>query len=135
MSTSRRKEREIAFQMLFAAQFSPEAESEALFETLVGECEEDGVAESSYIRGTFFGARAYADKAREKIEGSAQGWKVERLSKTTLTILQLAIYEMDVREDVPVKIAINEAVELAKRFDEDGGRKFINGILGTVAGK
>ena len=134
MSTSRRKEREIAFQMLFAAQFSPEAESEALFETLAGEWEED-VTGSAYIREAFFGTRAYADKAREKIEANAQGWRIDRLSKTTLTILQLAIYEMDVREDVPVKIAINEAVELAKRFDEDGGRKFINGILGAVAGK
>ena len=135
MPLNRRKEREIVFQMLFSAQFSPEADSESLFETLSSDWEEEGVTESEYIRSTVFGVRAYAEAAREKIESCAKDWKVSRFSKTTLTVLQLAIYEMDKREDVPVRIAINEAVELAKRFDEEGGRKFVNGILGTLAGK
>ena len=77
--------------------------------------------------------REYAEKAMEKIESAAKDWKVERLSKGTLTVLQLALYEMECAEDVPVKIAINEAVELTKRFCEDGAKKFVNGILGTLA--
>lgn len=135
MPLNRRKEREIAFQMLFASQFDPEEETQILYQTYVEEWGEAGVEESEYIKTVFCGARDYAARAMEKISQNAQGWRVERFSKTTLSILQLAIYEMDCVEDVPVKIAINEAVELSKRFDEEGARKFVNGILGAVAGK
>ncbi len=135
MPLSRKKEREIAFQMLFAAQFSPEEETGALYETLIAEMEEEEARESEYIKTVFCGARDYAPVAMEKIGANAQGWKVERFSKTTLSILQLALFEMEQMEEVPVKIAINEAVELAKRFDEEGSRKFVNGILGALAGK
>ena len=135
MSLNRRKERELVFQMLFAAQFSPEKETEALYLELIEECETEGAKESEYIRDVFCGARDYAPTVKEKIEQHAQGWKVDRFSKTTLSILQLAIYEMDKREDVPQRIAINEAVELSKRFDEEGSRKFVNGILGALAEK
>lgn len=135
MPLNRRKEREIAFQMLFASQFDPEEETQILYQTYVEEWGEEEVKESEYIKTVFCGARDYATQAMEKISQNAQGWRVERFSKTTLSILQLAIYEMDCVEDVPVKIAINEAVELSKRFDEEGARKFVNGILGAVAGK
>ena len=134
MSLNRRKEREIAFQMLFAAQFSPEADSETLYEDFMGECEEEGARDSLYIRTTFFGVREYTPEAKELIEKAAVGWKLERISKATLTILLLALYEMNRSGDVPVKIAINEAVELAKKFDEDKAPKFVNGVLGALAG-
>ncbi len=132
MALNRRKEREIVYQMLFASQFYPEEETASVFEIMIEQMEEDA-RESEYIKRTFFGARAYADKAMEKIEGAARNWKVDRLSKGTLSVLQLALYEMECAEDVPVKIAINEAVELTKRFCEDGAKKFVNGILGSLA--
>lgn len=132
MALNRRKEREIVYQMLFASQFYPEEETASVFEIMIGQMEEEA-GESEYIKRTFFGARAYADKAMEKIEGAARNWKVDRLSKGTLSVLQLALYEMECAEDVPVKIAINEAVELTKRFCEDGAKKFVNGILGSLA--
>ena len=132
MALNRRKEREIVYQMLFASQFYPEDQTPELYDTIIPQMEE-GAAESAYIKETFFGARAYAEKAMEKIEGYAKDWKVNRLSKGTLTVLQLAIYEMEMSESVPQKIAINEAVELAKKFCEDGAKKFVNGILGSLA--
>ncbi len=134
MALNRRKEREIVFQMLFASQFLPEEESEHLYEILIDQMEAEA-RESEYIKETFFGARLYFPKAFEKIEQSAKDWKITRLSKGTLTVLGLAIYEMDCSESVPTKIAINEAVEIAKRFCEDGAKKFVNGILGTLAEK
>ena len=134
MALNRRKEREIVYQMLFASQFYPEDQTPELYDTIIPQMEE-GAAESAYIKETFFGARAYAEKAMEKIEGYAKDWKVNRLSKGTLTVLQLAIYEMEMSESVPQKIAINEAVELAKKFCEDGAKKFVNGILGSLAGE
>ncbi|MBR2635166.1 MAG: transcription antitermination factor NusB [Clostridia bacterium] len=135
MPLNRRKEREIVFQMLFAAQFDPEADTQTLFETLADEMEEEGIRESAYVREVFCGAREYIPTAMEKIRQNAQGWRTERFSKATLAILQLALYEMDCVDSVPTKIAINEAVELSKRFDEEGSRKFVNGILGALAGE
>lgn len=134
MPLTRRKEREIVFQMLFAAQFSPEDETATLYETLIEEQDEEA-KESEYIKTVFCGARDYAPEATKKIEENAKGWKIGRLSKATLTVLLLAIFEMDNMDSVPEKIAINEAVELAKQFCEDGAKKFVNGILGAVAGK
>ncbi len=134
MALNRRKEREIVYQMLFASQFYPEEETPSLYETIIPQMEE-GAQESAYIKETFFGARAYAETAMEKITSLARDWKVTRLSKGTLTVLQLAIYEMEKSQDVPEKIAINEAVEIAKKFCEDGAKKFVNGILGSLAGE
>ena len=133
MPLNRRKERELVFQMLFAAQFSPDVETPELYETLVRECEEEGAEKSEYVKTVFCGARDYAPIAMEKIASAAKGWKLERFSKTTLAILLLAVYEMDKVDQVPQKIAINEAVELSKRFDDEKSRKFINGILGSLA--
>ncbi len=134
MALNRRKEREIVYQMLFASQFYPEDKTPDLYDTIIPQMEE-GAEESAYIKETFFGARAYTEKAMEKIESLARDWKVNRLSKGTLTVLQLAIYEMEENDSVPEKIAINEAVELAKKFCEDGAKKFVNGILGSLAGE
>ena len=67
------------------------------------------------------------------IDSSAKGWKVGRLSKVDLTILRLAVYEMRFDDDIPVSVAINEAVELAKKFGQDESPSFINGILAKLA--
>ena len=63
----------------------------------------------------------------------SQHWRIERMAKTELTILRIAIYEMLHRSDVPVKVAINEAVELAKQFGDDNSKGFVNGILDAAA--
>lgn len=60
------------------------------------------------------------------------GWNFKRLSKATRTILKVAIYEMKYCDDVPPKVAINEAVELAKKYCDDKEPSFINGILGSI---
>lgn len=67
------------------------------------------------------------------IEENAKGWTIERLGKVELTILRLAVYEIKFDEDIPVSVAINEAVELSKRFGRDESYSFINGILASVA--
>lgn len=66
------------------------------------------------------------------IEETAEGWNIERMGKVELTILRLAIFEIMFDEDVPTPVAINEAVELAKKFGGDDSPAFINGILGKV---
>ena len=61
------------------------------------------------------------------------GWKTSRMNKVDLSILRLAVYEMKYDEDVPVGVAINEAVELAKKFGGSEAPAFINGVLGKLA--
>lgn len=73
------------------------------------------------------------DEIDEKINQVAKGWKTERMGKADLAILRLAVYEMLYDEDVPVKVAINEAVELAKKYGGDESPAFVNGILGKIA--
>ena len=67
------------------------------------------------------------------IEANSKGWSLNRLSHMTIAVLRLALFEMRDVDDVPVGVAINEAVELAKRFGRDQSPSFINGILGKLA--
>lgn len=68
----------------------------------------------------------------EKINGAAKGWKTNRMGKVDLTVIRLALYEMAYDETVPEKVAINEAVELAKKFGGDDSPSFVNGILAKL---
>lgn len=68
----------------------------------------------------------------ERINQVAEGWKTKRIGKVELTILRLAIYEMKYDEEIPEKVAINEAVELAKKFGGKDSSGFINGILAKL---
>ena len=69
----------------------------------------------------------------ELLNENAKGWKTARMNKVDLTILRLAVYEMKWDEDVPDGVAINEAVELAKRFGGESSSSFVNGILGKLS--
>ena len=68
----------------------------------------------------------------EAINTYAEGWSVERIAKVDIAILRLAVYEILFAEDIPNRVAVNEAVELAKEFSSDKSPSFINGILGKV---
>ena len=70
----------------------------------------------------------------ERIAANSEGWSLNRIGKADLTILRLATYEIIFDEDVPTGVAIDEAVELAKRFAGDKGPSFINGVLSKIAG-
>ncbi len=135
MALTRRKEREIVFTLLFAARFQPGEDPEALLEELLEGCEEDGARESAYVRETFLGALAFREEADRMVAQAAVGWRPDRLSRTVSTVLNLALYEMKQNDQVPEKVAINEAVEIAKSFGEDGAGKFVNGVLGKLAEK
>ena len=68
----------------------------------------------------------------EKISANAKGWMIERIAKAELAILRLAVYEALYEESVPVGVAVNEAVELAKEYGGENGAAFVNGILGKI---
>lgn len=82
-----------------------------------------------YMKTVVFGTAEKKDELNEKIAPLLKKWDVSRLPKISLALLQLAIYEIDNLDDVPDRVAVNEAVELAKKYGEDDTYKFINGVL------
>lgn len=89
--------------------------------------------ENDYIRDTYFGIMDNLGFTDEKIAAFSRGWKTTRISPVSRAIMRLAIYEMYFRDDVPDNVAVNEAVELVKVYDDaDKVKAFVNGILNSV---
>lgn len=85
-----------------------------------------------YIKRVIFGVIADRDEIDGAIQKNSVGWKLSRMSKIDIAILEVAIYEILKEENIPHKVSINEAVELAKKYSENKSKAFINGILGSV---
>ncbi len=131
---SRRELREQIFKLLFRVEFNPKDEMPAQTELFFEEEENQAdVADTAYITEKL-------DKIVEKLEDidttlneKVKGWDTARMGKVDLTILRLAVYEIMFDEDIPTGVAINEAVELAKKFGQDSSPSFINGVLALFA--
>ena len=130
---SRRSVRKNIFYLLFQMDFSNTEEFEGVKEIFFAQQEEAVTEEEkALILTRVEGAKEYLEEIDILIDKCAKGWDINRMNKVDLAILRLAIYEMNYVEDVPVGVAINEAVELAKKFSSDEAPAFINGILGKV---
>lgn len=129
----RREQREHIFKLLFMAQFnSVEEMPEQLslyFESVTQLDENDQI----YMEEKYRHVLEHLDEIDELLNEYSKGWKTKRMSRVDLTALRLAVYEIKYDTDVPVGVAINEAVELAKRFGGEASGSFVNGILGRVA--
>ena len=130
---SRRSARKNAFFLLFQMDFSEAAEFDQVKEVFFAEKEEPvEEGDKAFILSEVEGVHAHMEEIDALIEHSAKGWDPARMNKVDLAILRLAIYEMKFGE-TPVGVAINEAVELAKKFSSDEAPAFINGVLGKAA--
>lgn len=130
MELTRHKIRELAFQTLFALNTNKQTNQEDFFIALT-----DGKYDEypSYLKQLVTGVIDQQAEINELIEQHlSAGWSLGRLAKTDLIIIQLAIYEIKFVEDVPDKVAMNEAIELTKKFSDDRSRKFVNGILSNI---
>lgn len=88
-----------------------------------------------YIEDAVLGIEAHKNDIVGEIEKKLKSdWKIDRISKIDLSILKLAIYEIQYK-DIPFKVVINEAVELAKKYGEDSSKNFVNGILASIVNK
>ncbi|MBR6529842.1 MAG: transcription antitermination factor NusB [Clostridia bacterium] len=130
MAESRVRERETAFQLLFSAEFQKDTPAEEVLADYLEAEELDVVSE--YVKSTFLGARAYREEALALALSASRGWSLERMSPAMRALLTLSLYEI-LKTDIPTGIAANEAVELAKRYEDEKGAKFLNGILGTIS--
>lgn len=130
---SRKIARELAFKVIFSVDFQHENEDvEKLIMNLEDETKEITQEDKEYINDIVQGVIAKKEELDEKIRKYLKGWTMDRISKTDLAILRLAIYEITYREDIPYKVSVNEAVELAKTFSDSTSSSFINGMLAGV---
>lgn len=133
---SRKLARELTFKVVFSTNFQSEVEDiENLIENLVNDNElnEEVTSEDrKYIEEISFGVLKNKEELDEQIEKYLKGWTMDRIGKTDLAILRLAVYEILYRDDIPYKVSINEAVELAKLFCDESSPAFINGVLAGV---
>ncbi len=106
-----------------------------LFDNLMNELPQS-ITSMPYIKNVVLGVAEKYDELSEIIsQNLATGWRIERISKVARAVLMLAVYEIKYVDDVPEKVAINEAVELAKKFDEPDSSAFVNGVLAGVVRK
>ena len=122
---NRTEQREQAFCLVFQSLFNND-ETLAIYE-------ENVAAVGDFARELFDGVSSREQELDDVINKFSKGWKANRLPKVNLAILRLAIYEIKYLDDVPNSVAINEAIELAKKYSGEGDYSFINGILGSVA--
>ena len=92
-----------------------------------------GAKENEYIHTVYYGVWENAERIDGAISGAANEWRLDRMSRVTLAILRLAAYELYFMENVPKGVTINEALELAKQYDDGAAPAFVNGILNKIA--
>ena len=124
--------RELAFKLQYSLEIQRCENNEEQIETYIENNEITNKEAISYIQDAIVGIEKNKMAIQELIKENLKSeWKIERISKIDLSILELAIYEIKYKE-IPFKVVINEAVELAKKYGEDSSPKFVNGILASV---
>ncbi len=117
-----------AFKLIFQLDVNNE-EPDFLFEHMLEE-NPKSLDNIDYIKSAVLGVLSKKDEIDEYIKNNlTKGWKIERITKVSLAVLRLAIFEIKYIEDVPTNVAINEAVEIEKKFDNPDNSAFVNGVL------
>ena len=129
MSINRREAREAVFELLFETEFKRD---EDIVQIYALSCENREIAEDAYIHDTYFGVCEHREEIDELINRHAKGWKTNRISRVSRSVLRLCTYELLYCKDIPANVSINEAVELSKKYDQEQARAFVNGVLNSV---
>ncbi|WP_373898380.1 transcription antitermination factor NusB [Haloimpatiens sp. FM7315] len=132
---NRRKSRELAMKLIYEINASKSDYIDVISNYKENTDEDLSNIDFSYITKMIKGIKDNGKYIDDIIEEHSSNWKINRISKVNLSILRLAIYEIKFLEDVPDKVAVNEAIELAKKYSEDKASSFINGILGNLIKK
>ena len=131
MAGARRRARAIALQVLYEV----DSVGHDMEETLTNLLANGGLSEenAAFTRELVSGVIQNRQEIDQKIKNFAPAWPVAQIPAVDRNILRLAIFEILVDNKVPVKVAINEAVELAKTFGSDNTARFVNGVLGSIS--
>ena len=124
--------RELAFRLIYSLEIQKTENLEEQIELYL-ECEEVEENEAKeYIKDAVLGIKEHIDEIQGLIEKNLKAdWKIDRISKIDLSLLKLAIYEIKYKK-IPYKVAINECLELSKKYGEESSKNFVNGILASV---
>lgn len=128
---SRKIARDAAMRMLYAYELTGELNENIIQETI--EPTSLDAEDLKYLNEVTQGTVAHRPQLDTLIEQHAVGWRLSRIGKVDLSILRLALFEMLYQKDVPESVAINEAVELSKKYSDVKSKQFINGILGSIS--
>lgn len=124
--------REQAFKLIYSLEIQKKENIEEQIELYIENNQITEKRAKEYITKTVLGIEKNKEKILELIEKNLKSdWKIDRISKIDIAILKLAIYELEYT-DIPFKVVINEAVEIAKKYGEDTSKNFVNGILASV---
>ena len=124
--------REQAFKLIYSLEIQKQDNLQEAIDLFLESNEIEDKSAKEYINDAILGIEKNKEKIVEQIEKNLKkDWKIDRISKIDLAILKLAIYEIQYKE-LPFKVVINEAVELAKKYGEDSSKNFINGILASI---
>ncbi len=126
---TRHESRQEAFCLLFEKTFT----DMDIDEIIQGATETRELSVNDFTLQLAKGTVEHLDEIDALIESKLKNWKLSRISKVSLSILRMAVYELKYLADVPASVAINEAVELAKQYASEDDYSFVNGVLGNVA--
>ena len=129
----RRDIRENIFKLLFMGYFNKGEEMDAQLKLYMENMEGVSEKDRTYMEDKFEKIREHLEEIDQLLNETSKGWKTSRMNKVDLNVLRLAVYELKYDEEVPTGVAINEAVELAKKFGGDESPAFVNGILARLA--
>ena len=130
---TRSKIRENVFKMLFRAEFHDADDMKEQLDLFDEELENPSESELFYINSKSKGILEHIDEIDALINEKSTGWKTSRMAKVDLSIIRIAVYEIKFEDDIPFKVSVNEAVELAKKYGTDESPAFVNGILAKFA--
>jgi len=127
----RRRARECALAVLYSSDITETSATSIVEE---GSYPDDGITVSDYAEALIAGVSDHAADIDARLARTSENWAVDRMPVVDRAILRIAVYEMLYVDEVPVSVAINEAVELAKLYGgEDDSSRFVNGVLGRIA--
>ena len=129
----RREQREQIFKLVFQLEFNDKSEMPEQMKLYLEQEEIQAEKDCAYISEKFVMIQDKLEEIDTLINSQTVGWKTERMAKVDLAIIRLAVYEMKYDDSVPTSVAINEAVELAKKFGQDESSSFVNGVLAKLS--
>lgn len=128
---NRRKSRELAMKLLFESSINKKDAGE-IIEDYKEQNEDYKDMDFEYIKTLLSGIQEKENILNEKIESSLTNWKLNRISKINMAILKVAVFEIFFVEEIPDKVSVNEAIELAKVYSDEKSPAFINGAIGNM---
>ena len=126
---TRRQARELLLGLLFESEFRTDEDYIAIYAT---SAEERLIPDDPYVQNAYYTICENKETIDAKIGECAKGWRTDRLSKMSRSLLRLGAYEMLYEKGIPYTVTINEVIELAKTYDDPKARSFINGVLNGV---